>query len=106
MLYEPRPRFNSADEYAEYVGNVLAAGKTPIEPATREELEAVIDQFPEYATRWLPSPDNLALINLPAHFGRDVEPFGELYRERLLVTLQADDEFCLALAHLVNRGGQ
>ena len=106
MISISRPHFNSADEYIQYVDDVLAAGKTPYEPATRAELEAVVERFPDYARRWLPSSDSLALIGLPAHFGRDIEPFSELFRERMLVTLQNDEEFCLALGHLADKGSQ
>lgn len=103
MICVKRPCFNSAEEYIEHVGDVLAAGKTPFPPATRKELEALVDHFPDYAKLCLPTPDNLALVRLPAHFGRDVEPFSELWREQLLVTLEADDELRRGVAYLVNR---
>ena len=102
MLGEQRPQFNTEEEYIEHVQNALANGRTPWEPVTGSELQAVVEHFPDYAKRWLPSPRDLELLGLPPHLGRDVEPFGELWRERFLVTLTSDEELRLALAHLVS----
>jgi len=81
MIGDKRPWFDTAQEYLTHVEQALADGKPPWGPVKRSELETVLEHFPDYANRWLPSP-----------------------RERFLKTLADDVDFCLALKHLIDGG--
>ncbi|MSR59449.1 MAG: hypothetical protein EXS05_17700 [Planctomycetaceae bacterium] len=79
----------------------LKAGKQPWEPLTRQELEAALDAFPQYAKRWLPTPENLALMGLSATFGREPETWDDDRQELFLATLERVDLFRAAVGNLL-----
>lgn len=100
----PRPDFHGPDDYLDYVADCLASGHTPHAPATIEELHAALDQWPEYARRWLPSVDECDRLGIDRTIGQPVEPLTEREQERLLVTLADDDDFRIAFRALLMGG--
>ena len=100
----PRCDFHGPDEYVEHVATCLASGHEPFAPATIAELHAALDQWPEYARRWLPSADECELLGIDHTIGQPVEPLSEREQERLLVTLAKDDDFRVALRSLLMGG--
>jgi len=83
----------TVEQYVAEVGQCLRRGITPRDPVTRGELEAVVDAYPDDAGRWMPNEKSRESMGLPAHFGRQVQSWGELERDRFLQTLLHDDEF-------------
>lgn len=98
-----RPRFPTVADYIDYVRESLESGRAPWEPATRPELEAVVQAFPHEAHRWLPTPEALDIAGLPEEFGKPVRLLPEAWRESFFETLLADAEFCRAVA-IAQRG--
>jgi hypothetical protein len=91
----------SVGEYLTHVKLALAAGRTVIGPETREQLEALMEAYPSIGRRFLPNKRALVAMGLPRWFGRDVEPFDELFQERFLATLKSDDGFRIAVRHFL-----
>jgi len=56
-MIHTRPQFRNVEEYVDHVGAAIAAGVKPWEPATKQELQAVLEHFPETARAWIPSPE-------------------------------------------------
>ena len=83
----------TVEQYVAEVGQDLLRGITSRDPVTRDELEAVVEAYPDDAFRWIPNEKSRESMGLPAHFGRKVEPWGELEQERYLQTLVADETF-------------
>ena len=103
MLLMHRPFFKTVNDYVHHLDESRANGREPWAPNTVAELEAALEHFPQHGRRCLPSPCELTLIGLPAHFGREVKPFPELFQERFLTTLEDDFEFRDAVNILLNR---
>ena len=100
----PRRDFHGPDDYVEHVATCLASGHEPFAPATIEELHAALEQWPEYARRWLPPADECELLGIDHTIGQPVEQLTEHEQERLLVTLAKDDDFRVALRALLMGG--
>lgn len=100
----PRPDFHGSDDYLDYVAECLASGHTPHAPATIEELHAALDQWPEYARRWLPSAEECELLGIDHTIGQPTPSLSEREQELLLVTLAKDDDFRVALRSLLMGG--
>ena len=100
-----RPHFKNGEDWHRHYQSAIDHGNCPYPPVTREELE-IADRHGlfEIYPQWLPGPAGLALLGLAAWFGRRVEPFDELERERHLVTLEADPEYARAMYRLLKRG--
>lgn len=97
IVYDDRPKYASPQEYVSAVGDALAAGLVPWQPATRDELIAVLDAFPDQAWRFRPGPSVMRCLGLPADYGRDPEPLDDREKDRLIATLLRDDDLRLAL---------
>lgn len=100
----PRRDFHDPDDYLDHVADCLASGHEPFAPATIAELHAALDQWPQYARRWLPSAEECELLGIDHTIGQSVEPLTEREQERLLVTLAKDDDFRVALRSLLMGG--
>jgi hypothetical protein len=97
LLPGERPNFASPSDYVAHVAaHQLQGSRRFFEPATVAELKAAVDAFPHLAPFLLPPPSTLELMGLPRWFGR-VQPFGDLFKERLVTSIQDDDDFRLAL---------
>ncbi len=84
-------------EYVRHVGLAIMDGRGFDGPANREQLDALLAYNVGLARRHLPCAETLRCWGLPAHYGRDVPPFEELFKDRLLTTIIVDDEFRKAL---------
>ena len=100
----PRPSFHGPDDYVEHVATCLASGHKPFAPATIAELHAALDQWPEYARRWLPPAEDCELLGIDHRIGQSVKPLSEREQERFLVTLANDDDFRVAFRALLMGG--
>lgn len=100
----PRPDFHGPDDFVEHVATCLASGHEPFAPATLSELHAALEQWPEYARRWLPSAEECELLGIDSTIGQPVEPLTEREQERLFVTLAKDDDFRVAFRALLMGG--
>lgn len=100
----PRLDFRGPDDYVEHVATSLASGHEPFAPATIAELEAALDQWPDYARRWLPPAEDCERLGIDRTIGQPVEPLSEREQERMLVTLAKDDDFRLAFRTLLMGG--
>ncbi len=100
----PRPNFHGPDDYVEHVAACRASGHEPFAPATIAELHAALDEWPEYARRWLPPAEDCERLGIDRRIGQPVEPLSEREQERLLVTLAKDDDFRLAFRTLLMGG--
>lgn len=100
----PRRIFHGPDDYVDHVTTCLASGHEPFAPATIAELHAVLEQWPDYARRWLPSTKDCELLGIDLTIGQPVEPLSESEQERLLVALAKDDDFHVALRSLLIGG--
>jgi hypothetical protein len=100
----PRRDFHDPEEYVDHVATCLASGHEPFAPATIAELHAALDQWPEYARRWLPAADECERLGIDQTIGQTVEQLSEREQERLLVTLANDDDFRVAFRSLLMGG--
>ena len=101
----PRPDFHGPDNYLDYVADCLASGHTPHAPATKEELHAALEHWPEYARCWLPSPEECERLGIDDTIGQPVKPLSERKQDRWLMTLRDADEFRTAVRALIlNKG--
>lgn len=96
-----RPKFPNADAYIDHVRAAIKTGQDPWAPSTRQELEAAVETFPGWRQKWIPTPEILELMGLPAWFGRDVPPFDDEWQETFLATLEVDDDFRQAVKVLL-----
>ena len=87
----------TVEQYVAEVGQCILRGVTTRDPLTRGELEAAVDAYPDDAGRWIPDTESLKSLEIPAHFGGAVDPWGDLQRDRFLQTLVGDDEFWAAV---------
>jgi hypothetical protein len=92
----PRRDFHDPDEYVDHVAACLASGDEPFAPATIAELHAALDQWPEYARRWLPPADECERLGIDQTIGQTVEPLSDPEFERLLLKLHHDPDARLA----------
>ena len=102
-----KPDFTCAEEYVEYVRELMRLGHRPFGPTTADELIAVHEALPEYTRSqgWMPHHRQLEeMFGLPADYFDPIEPLTEREQERLLVTLANDDEFRAALCALLMGG--
>jgi len=97
----PRPDFNGPHHYVEHVVACLAAGYEPLAPETIEELNAALEQLPEFARRWLPPTDECDRLGIDRDIGQSIEPLSEAEQDRLLVTLRDNDLFRAAIRSLI-----
>jgi hypothetical protein len=96
-----RPYFDSPAEYASYAGQCWAGGKRPFPPRTVAELKAVNREYPDETRCHFRMPQYWLRENgLPDWFFDEIEPFGELWKERVLKTVEADPVFARALVVL------
>jgi hypothetical protein len=73
----------------------------PPQPETAAELDAFCDKWPDRSYMVRPGdPIWLELMALSRNTGRPVEPFAVEWRERFVVTLDADPEFAATVASL------
>lgn len=96
--------WQSPEAYCEHVAHYLSIGWEPVLPSTVAELHAALDEFPEYARRWLPTPAECERLGIDASIGQPVAALNEREQERLLVTLRDDDEFRVAFRALLIGG--
>ena len=99
-----RPTFADAGTYVAHVRCCLERGRRPWEPATIAELKAVVNEFHDEASRWLPSSRELSAMGLSPYFGRQAPAWGEAAQERLLATVEADPDFASAMRNLLLEG--
>ena len=100
-----RPEFHGPDDYVEHVAACLSSGYEPFEPATIAELHAAIEQWPDYARRWLPTADECSKLGIDPAIGQMVEPLTDGEQDRLLLTLRDNDEFRVAVCSLILERG-
>ncbi|MFQ5733041.1 MAG: hypothetical protein ACE5KM_13955 [Planctomycetaceae bacterium] len=97
--------FHTAEEFIAAVDDARRHDHQPPDPVTRAEFLALADEFPDLARRYRPAdPFWLEYMGLPRHYGLPIKPLDELWQERFLTTLDDDDDFRAAVAHLVLRG--
>ena len=65
----------------------------PVFPDNREQLDWLLEQYPEESVRWLPPRGELHHLNLPGDFEFREQPLDEIWQERFLVTLTSDTSF-------------
>ena len=102
-----KPDFSSADEYVEYVRELMRLGKRPFGPTTADELIAVREALPDYTRSqgWMPHRRQLGeMFGLPEDYFDPIDPLSEREQERLLVTLDVDDDFRVAFRSLLMGG--
>ena len=100
------PRFQSAEHWLAHYYDSIERGDLPWPPSTRDELLLADDAgLLETHSHWIPSRIGLRLLQLPEHFGRTLEPYGERFKERFLQTLISDDEFASAIFNLIQGEG-
>lgn len=95
------PRYLCAADYIHDVRWAVRNGREIWPPATRAELEALIEEFPAIGRRYLPDAETLLRMGLPEHFGREVDRWSDLEQDRFLLTVQEDDQFREALKTLL-----
>lgn len=93
-----RPRFPTVADYVDHICAAMKTGAQPWEPASRQELEAAVNAFPNQAYRWRPTTEALELAGLPETFGQPVQPFDERWCERFFETLRINDKFARGVA--------
>lgn len=93
----PRPDFEGPPQSLDHVADCLASGHEPFAPATIAELHAALDQWPEYARRWLRSADECERLGIKPTVGQPVEPLSDREFERLLLKLRDNPDARLAL---------
>ncbi len=93
----PRPDFHGPDDYVYHVATCRASGHESFAPATIAELHAALDQWPEYARRWLPPADECERLGIDHTIRQSVEPLSDREFERLLLKLHTDPDARLAL---------
>lgn len=63
----------------------------------REQLIWLCEHYPNFSRQWLPQPDRMCLIGLPAWYGR-IKPFREHWREQVTLTLLECPDFAKAVS--------
>lgn len=83
------------EAYVAYCEGCFARGRTPdVGPANAEQLKAALREFPDKRMHFAPAdPKWLELLGIPAWYGKPIQPFDELWKERFLQTLIDDDDF-------------
>ncbi len=94
-----RPAFTSPEDWLAHYNEVVAAGRIPWPPETRDEL-LIADEHGILTDRpyWIPCSSGLHMLDLPNWFGRTLTPRSERWRERFIITMMEDSEFCSAVA--------
>ena len=103
-MHMTRPEYHDADAdtYMAAVEESIVTGAAIPEPWGADQLRALAARYPEQARRFVPCDRRcLVDIGLPAHFGQPVEPLGELWQDRFLVTLRDDAAFQQAVKTLL-----
>ncbi len=95
----PRPTFASPEDWLRHYDEVVAAGRVPWPPETRGELLiadelGILNDRPQY----IPGAIGLRILDLPNWFGRPLPGRSERWRERFIITMMEDPEFCSAVA--------
>lgn len=101
----PRRDFHDPDDYLDHVARCRASRHEPFAPATIEELHAALEQWPEYARRWLPPAEECERLGIDDTIGQPVEPLSDFEMDRLLVTLRDNNEFRVAVRSLILERG-
>lgn len=96
--------FLSVDEYLAEVKQRLDEGEPCPQPESREELKALIREYPDVARVFLPNKTELRRMGISTNACRTVQPFPVEFRERLIATVAADADFRNALFRML--GGQ
>lgn len=99
-----RPDFHGPDDYLGHVATCRASGHEPFAPATVEELHAALEQWPDFARRWLPPAEECEQLGIDDTIGQPVDPLTEREQTRLLTTLRDDREFRDAMRFLIVGG--
>jgi hypothetical protein len=60
-----------------------------------------VERYPDIGRRYIPPPRELAMMGLPATFGKEPEPYSEHEQDRFLKTLQDDETFRRAVRILL-----
>ena len=68
----------------------------PVFPDLVEQLDWLIENYPDQGRRCLPRRSEMWHLGKPASYGRQ-KPFGETWRERLVLTAIEDADFAKAL---------
>jgi len=82
----------------------LLAGRSPPAPRTPAELELIAQEYPRHLPRFLPAEEIRQRCNLD-HLANPPRPFGHAFRERLLATADADQQFASLLSYVLRRAG-
>lgn len=102
-----RPRFDSASDYVDYCEGCFKRGHVPFEPENIDQLKALNREFPEQCRKhFRMSPSELERAGLPKWFFDEIEPFGELWKEKFLKTVESDPVFGKACVVLFREAAQ
>ena len=83
--------------YISQAEKLLSQGLFPAPPETLEQLDWLIDEPPNYARPYLPSPSTMQQLGRHSQYGR-LEELPELFRERFLLTILNDPQFGSAIS--------
>lgn len=68
----PRRDFHDPDDYVDHVARCRASSREPLASATIAERHAALDQWPEYARRWLPPASEGERLGIDPTTGKPV----------------------------------
>lgn len=68
----PRRDFRDPDNDLDHVARCRASSREPLASATIAERHAALDQWPEYARRWLPSTEDCERFGIDPTTGKPV----------------------------------
>ena len=87
---------NGLRSYISQVQNQLSQGLSPEPPETLEQLDWLVDEYPEYAKPFLPPSAVMHQLGKHSMYGR-LKELPELFRERFLLTLLNEPQFAVAI---------
>ncbi len=98
-MCERRPAFESPKHWLEHYNEAVTAGRVPWPPETQGEFlladeHGLLDTHPY----WIPCKVGLRMLGLREGFGRTLTAMSERWRERVIITMVEDSEFCSAVA--------